>query len=56
MIFLHLFSLFFPESRIWAWKLQRHRGVWKAQQQPESFQVLHVGIKYTDNMNSPSFY
>lgn len=52
---MSLLSFLFPASRIWAWKLQWDLGVWKTQQQPESFQGLRVGIKYTDNMN-PSLH
>lgn len=45
-------SDYFPGSWIWTWELQQHCGVWKTQQQPESFQVFCVSIKHSANTNS----
>lgn len=47
-------SSYLTGSRISTWKFQQHRGVWEAQQQPESFQVFCVSMKYTDHMDSPN--
>lgn len=49
-----IISSCFPESWIWTRKLHLLRGVRKAQQQSESFQVLRVSIKHTDHMDSPN--
>lgn len=50
--FVNKVSDHFPGSWIWTWELQQHCGVWKTQQQPESFQVFRVSIKHSANTNS----